>query len=115
MLYNKGKELAKHFEEYWMTGTLIEMIVDVSESEAIVQYSINGSDQGIAFTGLQPPLKPLVGFYAGMEKRVTLIHFEHKQKRTVSRPEPESPNSFSFRYNNSVTYIIHVLIDIMAT
>ena len=97
MLYNKGKELAKHFEEYWMTGTLIEMIVDVSESEAIVQYSINGSDQGIAFTGLQPPLKPLVGFYAGMEKRVTLIHFEHKQKRSVSRPEPESPNSFSLR------------------
>ncbi len=76
MLYNKGTELTKHLEEFWMTGTLLEMTIDVIGNKATIQFSINGIDQGIAFSNLSPPIRPLVAFYAGMEKRVTLIHSE---------------------------------------
>lgn len=103
ILYQNGKELTKHFEEYWMTGTLLEMVVDVDEMCATVQYSINGLDQGVAFSGLQPPLFPLVSFYAGMEKRVTLIHFGCEQKRPALLQKQPSPNRFSLRSNASVS------------
>ncbi len=50
-------------------------------------------DQGFAFTGLRPPLVPLVGFYSGMEKRVTLLHFEHRlglQRSTLAVKYPDT-------------------------
>ena len=94
MLYEKGRELPKHLEEYWMTGTLLEMMIDVGEREATVQYAINGNDQGIAFSGIRPPVRPLVAFYAGMEKRVTLIHFEAKSTAPQVVPEV-MPNRFT--------------------
>ncbi len=102
MLYNKGTELPKHLEEFWMTGSLLEMTIDVNESQATIQYAINGNDQGIAFSGISTPLKPLVAFYAGMEKRVTLIHYEATPRaRSVSAEqydtvyETGTPNRFT--------------------
>ena len=82
MLYEKGRELPKHLEEYWMTGTLLEMMIDVGEREATVQYAINGNDQGIAFSGIRPPVRPLVAFYAGMEK-VTLTDLRQGLKQLL--------------------------------
>ena len=103
MLYNKGKELPKHLEEFWMTGSLLEMIIDVNEGQATIQYAINGNDQGIAFSGISTPIKPLVAFYAGMEKRVTLIHYEATPRlvQSVSTEQHDSayetgiPNRFT--------------------
>ncbi len=92
MLYSEGKELSRRFEEFWPSGTLVEMIVDIKENEGVVQYVVNGHDQGFAFTGLRPPLVPLVGFYSGMEKRVTLLHFEHRlgpQRSTLAMKYPD--------------------------
>ena len=80
MLYFKGRELTKRFDEFWMSGTLVEMTVDVGSDETVIQYTVNGKDQGIAFSGLKPPLRPLIAIYAGMEKKVTMIHFEHNPK-----------------------------------
>ncbi len=77
MLYSDGKELNKRLEEFWSSGTLVEMIVDLKGGEGTVQFVVNGVDQGVAFTGLRPPLIPLICFYSGMEKRVTLLHYEH--------------------------------------
>ena len=97
MLYEKGRELPKHLEEYWMTGTLLEMMIDIDDKKATVQYAINGNDQGIAFSGIRPPVRPLVAFYAGMEKRITLIHFEATPKKVVLRDSPAMsiPNRFT--------------------
>ena len=86
MLYTKGRELTKRFDEFWMSGTLVEMTVDIASNEAIIQYTVNGKDQGVAFSGLKPPLRPLVAIYAGMEKRVTLLHFEYTPRLSIAQP-----------------------------
>ena len=76
MLYVKGKEQTTRLEEFWMSGSLVEMEVNVASNESSVTFKVNAMDQGIAFSGLQPPLMPVVAFYAGMEKRVTILHYE---------------------------------------
>ena len=114
MLYVKGRELAKRFDEFWMSGTLVEMTVDIASNEAIVQYTVNGKDQGIAFAGLKPPLRPLVAIYAGMEKRVTLIHFEHVPKLS----SPQQPMTTYTTYNDintSATYASKVRLPTVTT
>ena len=88
MLYSEGKELKKRFSEFWLGGSLVEVSFDVqSHGKGVVRYSVNGEDQGIAFTNITPPVKPIVGFYAGMEKKVTLVHYEH------NIPPEDSPSS----------------------
>lgn len=78
MIYIGGKEQPLKLEEYWMSGTLVEMEVSIASDESFVRFKINTTDQGIAFPGLKPPLTPVVAFYAGMEKRVTFLHFEYQ-------------------------------------
>lgn len=111
MLYVKGRELTKRFDEFWMSGTLIEMTVDISSNEALVQYTVNGRDQGIAFAGLKPPLTPLVAVYAGMEKRVTLIHFEHIQKTVMPTQSISSHNNI----NTTETHASRMILPILAS
>lgn len=111
MLYIKGRELTKRFDEFWMSGTLVEMTIDISSNEAIVQYTVNGKDQGIAFAGLKPPLTPLVAIYAGMEKRVTLIHFEHVPKLF----SPQQPSSTYNDINTSTTHASRISLPTVAT
>jgi hypothetical protein len=78
MLYSEGQEIKKRCSEFWLSGSLIEVSFEVNSHNGVVSYAVNGEDQGIAFTNITPPLKPIVGFYAGMEKKITLVHFEHK-------------------------------------
>ena len=80
MLYREGKELSKRFEEYWQSNSLVELILEFEGNEGVLQCIVNGRDQGVAFASIHPPVKPIVGFYSGMEKRITLIHYEHKEK-----------------------------------
>ena len=82
MLYSEGKELKKRFMEFWLGGSLVEVSFEVqSDKKGVLQYSVNGEDQGIAFTNISTPVRPIVGFYAGMEKKVTLVHFEQKSSK----------------------------------
>ena len=112
MLYIKGRELTKRFDEFWMSGTLVEMTVDIASNEAVVQYTVNGKDQGIAFAGLKPPLRPVVAIYAGMEKRVTLIHFEHIPKLTTAQiPSLSGQNNV----NTSESYASKFSLPLLAT
>lgn len=91
MLYVKGKEQTKKLEEFWMSGTLVEMEIKIENGKCLVSFKVNSSDQGVAFSGLQPPLTPLVAFYAGMEKRVTVLHFEYTSKEApIPVPLPET-------------------------
>ena len=114
MLYVKGRELTKRFDEFWMSGTLVEMTVDIASNEAIVQYTVNGKDQGIAFAGLKPPLRPVVAIYAGMEKRVTLIHFEYIPK--LSSPQrPVTTSAYINDVNTSATHASKVRLPTVAT
>lgn len=111
MLYVKGRELTKRFDEFWMSGTLIEMTIDISSNEAVVQYTVNGRDQGVAFAGLKPPLTPLIAIYAGMEKRVTLIHYEHIQKAVVPSQSISSQNNI----NTTETHASRMSLPTLAT
>ena len=112
MLYVKGRELTKRFDEFWMSGTLVEMTVDIASNEAVVQYTVNGKDQGIAFAGLKPPLRPLIAIYAGMEKRVTLIHFEHIPK--LASPQPLRTSGYN-DINTSATHASKISLPTVAT
>lgn len=111
MLYVKGRELTKRFDEFWMSGTLIEMTIDISSNEAVVQYTVNGRDQGIAFAGLKPPLTPLIAIYAGMEKRVTLIHFEHIRKAVMPTQGTSSQNNI----NTTETHASRMSLPVLAS
>lgn len=86
ILYRQGNELTKHLVEFWMEGSLIEVILDLENR--VLQYTVNGEDQGVAFANLNAPCyRPIVAFYASMEKKITLVHFEHqppKQLQAVS-------------------------------
>jgi len=83
MVYLRGTEQAQRFEEFWMSGTLVEMEIAVKGLDSYVKFKINGVDQGKVLPGLKTPLTPLVAFYSGMEKRVTFLHFEFQ-----ATPEP---------------------------
>ena len=96
MLYFEGKEIPKRFSEFWLSGSLVEMIFEVDSKGGVLKYSINGEYQGIAFTDIKPPVKPIVGFYAGMEKKVTLIHYEHRTNDTHA----EAPVLEKVKLNN---------------
>lgn len=78
MVYRAGSELEKKLDEFWMAGSLVEMVIEATEREAVIQYTVNGVDQGTAFAGVELPVWPVVAFYAGMEKKVTLLHVEHR-------------------------------------
>lgn len=97
MLYSEGKELQRRLVEFWSSGTLVEMVLVIKGNEGNVQFVVNGVDQGVAFTELRPPLVPVVAFYSGMQKRVTLIHFEHtlgsQKSTTVSANIVRYPNT----------------------
>ena len=83
MLYCEGQEMKKRCSEFWLSGSLIEVSFEVHSLGGILRYSINGEDQGIACTNINPPVRPIVGFYAGMEKKITLVHYEHKPQELV--------------------------------
>ena len=81
-LYMKGTQLTKSFAEFWMDGSTIELTLDLPND--VLHYSINDSDQGVAFCNLKDhgsTYRPIVAFYAGMEKKVTLLKFEKLSRR----------------------------------
>ena len=76
-LYMKGTQLTKRFAEFWMDDNTVELTLDLSNN--VLHYSINGSNQGVAFCNLgdhNRTYRPVVAFYASMEKKVTLLKFE---------------------------------------
>ena len=111
MLYSKGIEQTKRLDEFWMSGSLVEMTIKVVENEASVCFAVNGKDQDAPiFSGLRPPITPLVAFYAGMEKRVTVIHFEHIPKYPSNKVTPSQLNQL----NTSKTNAVEVRLPIVA-
>ena len=99
MLYVQGREQSSKLEEFWMSGSLVEMEVNVASNESSVRFKVNAMDQGIAFSGLQPPLTPLVAFYAGMEKRVTILHYEFVPVTQVISPVEKSLQQLQLKTN----------------
>lgn len=77
MLYDKGRELQKRLSEFWSNGTLVELVLDLVNG--VFQIVVDGEDQGVAFVNLAGPYYPVVAFYAGMEKRISLQHFEQTE------------------------------------
>ena len=81
MLYVNGRELQKRLSEFWSSGTLVELVLDLVNG--VLQFVVDGEDQGVAFVNLTGTYYPIVAFYAGMEKRISLQHFEQ------SKPSPK--------------------------
>lgn len=81
MLYLQGREMQKRLNEFWINDTLVELVLDLVNG--VLQFIVNGEDQGVAFTNLTGPYYPVVAFYAGMEKRVSLQHFEQLETSTL--------------------------------
>ena len=75
ILYAYGREQPKRLEPFWETGTLIQMIVNMDRR--IVEFEINGTPQGVAFTEIPKPTIPFVGFYAEHSKSFSFLHFSH--------------------------------------
>lgn len=100
ILYCEGRELKKRCSEFWLSGSLIEVSFEVnSQGGGVLGYAINGEDQGIAFTNINPPVRPFIGFYAGMEKKVTLVHYEHKPLAKVDNDLNKEHTSHSVKHN----------------
>uniref|UniRef100_A0A1X7VTP3 B30.2/SPRY domain-containing protein n=1 Tax=Amphimedon queenslandica TaxID=400682 RepID=A0A1X7VTP3_AMPQE len=75
-LYYNGRELRKEFEEFWMPGTIVELILDLVNG--VLQILVNGINQGVCFGNLEAKAyRPIVCFYAAMPKSITLLKFEH--------------------------------------
>ena len=93
ILYEEGREVKKGLSEFWLSGSLVEVSFEAQPRGAVVRFSVNGEDQGIAFSGLIPPLRPIIGFYAGMEKKVTLVHHEYIPLENSSSTILKNPTS----------------------
>ena len=81
ILYAYGKEQHKRLKPFWETGTLIQMIIDMDR--AIVEFEINGTPQGVAFTDIPKPTIPFVGFYAEHGKSFSILHFAHSKSTSL--------------------------------
>ena len=88
-LYFQGRELEKNFNEFWFDGSEVELTLDLDNF--VLQYSIDGVDQGIAFCSCRGRYRPVVAFYAEMDKKITLLKFEqitvNQRPRQVSLSE----------------------------
>ena len=102
MVYLCGSEQTQRFEEFWMSGTLVEMEITVKGVDSYVQFKINGAEQGKVLPGLKTPLTPVVAFYSGMEKRVTFLHFEFQAIQ-----EPLLPTVLLSRDSVATSYVLN--------
>ncbi|MBM7071581.1 hypothetical protein JQC92_05940 [Shewanella sp. 202IG2-18] len=94
-VYQNGKE-AKGIkvDKFWEQGTSVEMKITVTKNKADIWFTVDNRPQLCdkahpngqpVFSNVSVPLRPLVGFYAGMEKKITLLHGE------FTAPQLESP------------------------
>ena len=82
LLYLGGNELTpKTFREFWRNGTTVDLTLAVNGDSAMLQYTIDGVNQGVAFCNVPVPAFPVVAFYAGMKKQVRLLHFEYTEEK----------------------------------
>ena len=81
ILYVYGREQQKRFDPFWECGTLIQM--NINMDRRIIEFEINGTPQGIAFTEIPKPTIPFVGFYAEHSKSLSLLHFAHSTTTSV--------------------------------
>ena len=98
-LYYNGRELRKEFEEFWMPGTIVELILDLVNG--VLQILVNGMNQGVCFGNLEgKAYRPIVCFYAAMPKSVTLLNFEHLSSEPKAMFVPNNLNQrMSFQAN----------------
>ena len=74
-LYKKGVAVQKHFASFFMPHTVVELVLDMDNH--VLQYIVNGENQGIAFVVEPGCYRPVVAFYAGMPKSITLQEFNY--------------------------------------
>lgn len=81
-LYFRGEMLQeKQFDPFWYDNSKVEITLDLNVG--VMQYSINEVDQGIAFSGLKGNFRPVVAFYGGGRKKISLLKFETIQSLSL--------------------------------
>ena len=82
-IYIYGRQQQKRLEQFWESGTLIQMIINMDRRT--VEFSVNEQSQGVAFTEIPKPTIPFVGFYADHAKSLSLLHFAHTDTSSMER------------------------------
>ncbi len=100
MLHSNGGVVnSLQLPEAWLSGSLVGMDVIINQDKQVkVIFTINEKKQPEWFLhdGISVPLVPVVGFYAGMEKKLTLVHFQF----TPAGIEPYAVGSQTPRLND---------------
>ena len=61
--------------------------MNINMDRCIIEFEINGTPQGVAFTDIPKPTIPFVGFYAEHSKSLSLLHFAHSKTTSVESVE----------------------------
>ncbi|MCL1079650.1 hypothetical protein D5R81_16525 [Parashewanella spongiae] len=78
MLYSEGEADNKSFKEFHQSGTLLDMTISLEHSgDSTVTFSVNNEQERVAFTAIEPPMKPVVAFYQKKIKRVELVSYHY--------------------------------------
>ncbi len=100
-IYRMGEQQSGFVQEFWPDNSVVNMKIIVENNKANVYFSTtvtvidkdtnkaidSESEMELIFSDLSLPLQPFAGFYAGMEKKLLLMHGEFKA--TVSPQHPQ--------------------------
>ena len=103
-IYIYGRQQQKRFEQFWESGTLIQM--EINMDKRVVEFTVNEQSQGVAFTGIPKPTIPFVGFYADHAKSLSLLHYAHTDTSSTEigvKPIQQEMNDFSITEKKSST------------
>ena len=105
MLYADGQVIEGiKLDEAFVGNSLIavRVVIDPNSHKAKMTFTINGKKQPECseFNKLSAPLVPVVGFYAGMVKKLTLIHFSFTPAlvSASNNLDTEAPNAIPGLY-----------------
>jgi len=104
-IYIYGRQQQKRFDQFWESGTLIQMVVNMDRR--VVEFTINEQSQGVAFSGIPKPTIPFVGFYADHAKSLSLLHFAHTDTSSMERevrPLQQEMNNFSIEEKKTTSH-----------
>jgi len=104
-IYIYGRQQQKRFDQFWESGTLIQMVVNMDRR--VVEFTVNERPQGVAFTGIPKPTIPFIGFYADHAKSLSLLHFAHTDTSSMERevrPVQQAINNFNMEEHKSISH-----------
>eukprot|EP00118_Oscarella_pearsei_P029063 m.3564 g.3564 ORF g.3564 m.3564 type:complete len:679 (+) comp9556_c0_seq1:52-2088(+) len=82
-LYDRGRLLAETAVPYWMSGSVVTFVADLTLGT--VSFGVESDQLSVIFTNVSGPIVPIVTFYAGFSKKITIIDFTLLKESPPSR------------------------------